>query len=89
MNNSTNSLESPTSTTQEGPLEEHLFSGNRRSMLQSSPDLRVDDWPTVDELSLASELADRPHEHWIRFNIIHIMRFFQALALALFQRLVF
>lgn len=58
MNNSTNSLESPTSTTQEGPQEEHLFSGNRRSMLQSSPDLRVDDWPTVDELSLASEAKE-------------------------------
>jgi uncharacterized protein YerC len=58
MNNSSDPLESPTSAAQEGALEEQLLLGNRRSMLQNSQALRMEDWPTVDQLSLETDKQD-------------------------------
>lgn len=54
MNNSTHSTEMPDSSPDDASQEGGILIGSRRSKLQDSAALRVEDWPTVDELSLSN-----------------------------------
>lgn len=54
MNNSKNSTESPTSSSDYASQDGGILMGSRRSKLQDSAALRMEDWPTVDELSLST-----------------------------------
>lgn len=53
MNNSTHSTEMPDSSPDDASQDGGILIGSRRSKLQDSAALRVEDWPTVDELSLS------------------------------------
>lgn len=55
MNNSTKSTGSPASSPGESSRDQPMLVGSRRTALQSSADLRMQDWPTVDELALSAE----------------------------------
>jgi len=55
MNNSTNFTEVSTNSPANAAQDGGILMGSRRSKLQGSAALRMEDWPTVDELSLPAK----------------------------------
>lgn len=69
VNSSSNSLESANKVSPDEPPDEPLFAGGRRSKLEGSLALRLDEWPTVDLLSIPIEKRELFEERYRAFRL--------------------